>query len=159
MPIITSPNEIAAPSPAATLTVEGKWFGRGAKSLFPNFQMLLPDAWSNTQISLQDLIEGVVRAEVAGFNTRQESRAVLQALSASQIADGVQKGKVGSGLLEGDPQTADADEAVAVALSAFLDGNYFVFVNDEQQTELTGTLRVGSETRVTFLRLVALAGG
>ena len=151
--------ETTIQSPTATLTVEGKWFGRNAKSLFPNFQMPLPPNWETAQITLQDLIEGVVRTEVAGFNTRQENRAVLQALSASQIAEGLAKGKVGTGLLEESPQTADANEAIASAIQAFLDGNYFVFVNDEQQTDLTAAFRVGPETRLTFLRLVALAGG
>ena len=154
-----TPNNFAA-SAAPTLTIEGKWFGKGSKSLFPNFQMPLPTNWeSGTAISLQDLLDAIVRQEVANFNDRQQSRTVLQSLSVAQISEGAAKGKINTGLLGDTPQTTDEGESVAVALQAFLDGNYFVFVDDDQKTELSDTFFIRPETRVTFLRLVALAGG
>ena len=161
MPATTeNPISTIAATFAPSLTIEGKWFGKGSKSLFPNFQMPLPPAWeTGTAISLKDLLDAVVRQEVANFNDRQQYRTVLQSLSAVQISEGAAKGKINTGLLGDAPQTADADESVAVALQAFLDGNYFVFVDDDQKTELSDTFFIRPETRVTFLRLVALAGG
>ncbi len=157
-PVLT--NETSITPPSGTLTVEGKRFGRGAKALFPNFQMPLPSEWANgATITVRDLIETVVRSEVAAFQTRQEARAVLQTLSPAQIAEGVAKGKIDSG---GDPdarQAVDADESVAVALQAFEDGLYYVLINDDQKANLGDTFPVTADTRVTFLRLVALAGG
>ena len=44
-------------------------------------------------------------------------------------------------------------------LQAFEDGIYFVFLNEDQKTTLTDTFRITPETKVTFWRLVALAGG
>jgi len=141
------------------LAVEGKQFGRGGKALFPNFHMSLPAAWLGTTITLETLLDRVVRAEVAAFQERQERRAVLQSLISAQIAEGVARGKVDSGGTPDAPQAVDADEAVRTALRAFEDGIFFVFVNDEQKSLLTDTLVIRGETRLTFLRLVALAGG
>lgn len=151
----------AAQSSGSTLTIEGKQFGRGGKALFPNFQMLVPAEWqlNGATITLQTLLEGVVRAEVAAFKERQEKRSVLQALTAAQIAEGAAKGKIDSGGTPDAVQEVSADEAVATALQAFEDGVFYVFVNDEQKQFLTDEFSVGADTRVTFLRLVALAGG
>ncbi|MBC7804756.1 MAG: hypothetical protein H7145_01270 [Akkermansiaceae bacterium] len=149
-----------APQNSGTLTIEGKRFGRGAKALFPNFQMPLPEAWQNgITITVRDLLDTVVRTEVAAFQTRQEARTVLQTLSPSQIAEGVAKGKIDSGGREDERQPVDADESVRVALQAFEDGLYYVLINDDQKASLTDSFAVTPETRVTFLRLVALAGG
>ncbi len=146
-------------APARTVRIEGKQFGRGGKALFPNFEMALPEDWQGGAVSLRDLLIGVVRAQVAAFQTRQDARTVLQALSAQQIADGAARGKINHGDFEGGAGAADADEAVRAALLAFEDGLFFVFVDDEQKTELGETFAVGAGTRVMFLRLVALAGG
>ncbi len=147
-------------SNGGTLTIEGKRFGRGAKALFPNFRMTLPDAWhGGATITVRDLLDAVVRSEVAAFQTRQEARTVLQTLSPAQIAEGVAKGKIDSGGREDERQPVDADESVKVALQSFEDGLYYVLINDDQKTSLSDSFTVTAETRVTFLRLVALAGG
>lgn len=151
---------IPVPLNSGTLTVEGKRFGRGAKALFPNFQMPLPEAWQGgATITVRDLLDAVVRSEVAAFQTRQEARTVLQTLSPAQIAEGVAKGKVDSGGREDERQPVDADESVKVALQAFEDGLYYVLINDDQKANLSDSFAVTADTRVTFLRLVALAGG
>jgi hypothetical protein len=121
--------------------------------------MPLPPQWHGTTITLRTLLDGVVRAEVAAFRERQEARTVLQALSAAQIAQGVAKGKIDSGGTPDAVQDVNPDEAVQTALQAFEDGLYFVFVNDAQKSSLDETFVTGAETRLTFLRLVAMAGG
>lgn len=155
---MVSEQEIASQN-NATLTVEGKQFGRGNKALFPNFQMPLPPQWQGTTITLRTLLDAVVRAEVTAFQERQEKRTVLQALTTAQIAEGVAKGKIDSGGSPDAMQSVSADEAVQTALQAFEDGLYYVFINDAQKESLEDTFLVGLDTRVTFLRLVALAGG
>ena len=157
MSAISEHEDSAAKS--GTLTVEGKLFGRGNKALFPNFQMPLPPEWAGATITLRSLLETVVRAEVAAFRERQEKRTVLQALTSAQIAEGVAKGKVDSGGTPDALQEVSPDAAVETALQAFEDGVYYVFVDDAQKQFLSDTFVVGPETRVTFLRLVALAGG
>jgi hypothetical protein len=56
-------------------------------------------------------------------------------------------------------QSVDVEDAVAVALQAFEDGLYYVFIDDVQQTHLDGEVFLKSNSRVVFLRLTALVGG
>ena len=157
---MVSDGERAARQEHGALTVEGRQFGRGNKTLFPDFRVPLAPEWvTGTPVTLRALLEHVVRAEVAAFRERQEARAVLRALTAAQIADGAAVGKIDSGGRPDAVQAVSADESVQAALQAFEDGLYFVFVNDEQKQSLSDAVTVGEETRLTFLRLVALAGG
>jgi hypothetical protein len=71
----------------------------------------------------------------------------------------VARGKVDAGGREGASAEVDERAAVETALLAFEDGLYFVFVDDAQQESLDGEVRLRPDSRVTFLRLVALAGG
>ena len=104
------------------------------------------------------LITRVVREEVTAFRERQEARRLVSALTAAQIAAGAAKGKIDMGGRD-DVQEVDADAAVATALLAFEDGLYYVFVDDEQCPALDAQIALKPDSRVTFLRLVALAGG
>jgi hypothetical protein len=143
-----------AASTKPTITIEGKQFGRG-RALFPTWNMELTEEAR----TLREFLTEVVQYEVANFQQRQEQRQVLQALTTEQIAGGVAKGKVDAG---GRPETVtevDTEAAVKAAIQAFEDGLYYVFVNDEQQQELDGPVNLREGSRVTFLRLVALAGG
>jgi hypothetical protein len=143
-----------AASTKPTITIEGKQFGRG-RALFPTWNMELTEEAR----TLREFLTDVVWYEVANFQQRQEQRQVLQALTTEQIAEGVAKGKVDAG---GRPETVtevDTEAAVKAAIQAFEDGLYYVFVNDEQQQELDSPVNLREGSRVTFLRLVALAGG
>jgi len=53
----------------------------------------------------------------------------------------------------------EPERAVAIAVEAFQDGLYFIFIDGVQQKELDREVVVRPDSRVTFLRLVALAGG
>ena len=55
--------------------------------------------------------------------------------------------------------TVSVEEATRTALLAFTDGLYQVFIDDDQIEELDQRVRVRHRSRLTFLRLVALAGG
>ena len=138
-----------------TLTITGKQFGKG-KVLFPNWLMTLP---ADTDLTLRELITTIVKHEAAAFRERQEQRQVLRALSAAQIAEGVEKGKVDVG---GRPETiTELDEAAAVAnaIQAFEDGLYYVFVDNKQRTALDAPVALRHGSELMFLRLVALVGG
>ena len=146
-----------------SIVVEGKQFGLG-KALFPTWEMALPPVESSgiVSVSLRDLIARTVREEVAAFRARQEQRQFLHALSADQIQAGVAKGKVDVGGRGADGfglQEVSEEQAIAGALQAFSDGLYFVFVDDAQKEQLDEMLTLRPGSRLTFLRLVALAGG
>ncbi|MBC8101225.1 MAG: hypothetical protein H7Z41_01375 [Cytophagales bacterium] len=147
----------------STITVEGKQFGHG-RALFPAWEMSLPPAASagDTRTTLRDLIANVVRSEVSAFGERQEQRQFLQALTSEEIQAGIAKGKIDMGGRGADGfarQEVDAEQSVGAALQAFEDGLYFVFVDDTQKEKLDETIVLRPGSRVTFLRLVALAGG
>ena len=141
------------------LTIEGQLFGRG-RALFPDFSFPLLPEWAapGASVTLRDLITRIVREEVHNFQQRRSERRFLHSLTAQQIADAAGRGKVDMGGREEEPD-ADPEQAVAVALLAFEDGLYYVFVDDEHRLDLDETVSLSSDSRVTFLRLVALAGG
>jgi hypothetical protein len=141
----------------STFRVEGKMLG-GRRPLFPKFSVACPAGWQEGGITLRDLITAVVRHEVAAFCERQEERRFITTLTREQIETGVQRGKIDMGGRDLD-QTVDESQATQAALLAFEDGLYFVFVDDEQIASLDTSLNITPDSRVTFVRLVALAGG
>jgi hypothetical protein len=138
-----------------TITIEGKQIGR-SRALFPAWQMPSP---TENGLTLRDLITRVVGEEIAAFRERQERRQTVAALTEREIARGVARGKVDAGGREGVVQEVDEQAAVEAALLAFEDGLFYVFVDDAQQESLDDPVCLRPDSRVTFLRLVALAGG
>jgi hypothetical protein len=110
------------------------------------------------QVRLRDLIDAVVRAEVAAFRRRAEEQTFVRVLTEQALADGLAAGTVLSGARD-VPTDVDVDEAVSAALNAFEDGLYEVIVDDEPVDDLDAAVNLASDTRLLFLRLVPLAGG
>jgi hypothetical protein len=140
------------------LTIAGKALGK-KKPLFADFSVPFPpDLGDGGSTTLRDLITRVVRHEVDAFKNRQEERKFLKALSAKEIADGAVKGKIDMGGRDLE-QNVDVDSAIAVALEAFEDGLYLVIVDEEDLRSLDAQIFLKPDSRVTFVRLVMLAGG
>jgi hypothetical protein len=141
----------------ATITVEARVAGQ-RRPLVSLRALAL--AAGEERLRLRALIARIVREEVAGYAERQERRRLVQALTEAELARAVTRGKVDMGgeRLE-EAAAADPEAAVAAALQAFADGLYFVFVDDVQHTELDAEVSLRPGSRLTFLRLVALAGG
>ncbi|MGO8671871.1 MAG: hypothetical protein ACLQVD_10960 [Capsulimonadaceae bacterium] len=139
------------------ITIEGKTFG-SRQALFPSWSIPLDDD-AGLPATLRELIARVVAEEVAAFKERREQRRVIHALTARQISDGVERGKIDSGGREEPEGDVDSAAATAVALQAFEDGLYYVFIDDVQIERLDNRLALDTGSRITFLRLVALAGG
>jgi hypothetical protein len=142
---------------ARTLMVETQVLGSRQK--LPEWVVAYPAEWQvgGEDVPLREVIEVVVREEAVAFNERQEARRLASALSLDEITRAARSGKVDMGRR---PVTkADPDESVRVALQAFEDGMYLVFVDSEQATGLNTVVRIGPDTRLRFVRLVMLAGG
>ena len=129
------------------------------KKLMDDFSVPLPPGNGSDSRRLRDVIEGIVRTEVAAFRQRQEARRFLRALSPAEIDAAAAKGKVDSGGSERELQAVDVDEAIANALLAFEDGIYFVIIDGTQIESLDTEVRVVDDSRISFLRLTLLAGG
>lgn len=142
-----------------TITIEGKVFGQ-KRPLFSDWSLpLLPEEGSGGErLTLRSLIIRIVRAEVEAFHERQEQRRMVLALTQADITRGLMKGKIDMGGRE-EKQTVDPQAAVDTALLGFEDGLYYVFVDEEQQTDLDREVFLKPDSKVTFLRLVVLAGG
>ena len=145
--------------PPTTLVIEGQLFGRN-RSLFPDLSLPVPPLWqTDAPLTLRDLITEIVSEQVRAFQERRADRRFLHTLTASQIEGGVERGKIDMGGRTEEEPDVDPDAAVAAALLAFEDGLYYVFVDNEHRTSLNDEIKLRTESRVTFLRLVALAGG
>ncbi len=135
------------------ITIEGKLPGN-RRPLFPEWQMPLADG----RLTLRAFLAQVVEAEVESFRSRQEERRFVRALTTKDIEAGLMKGKVDAGGRD-DKTEVNTQEAICTAIQAFEDGLYYVFVGEAQYTELDEPITIAPDSRVTFIRLVALAGG
>jgi hypothetical protein len=144
---------------SVTVVVEGKVAGE-KRSLFTDWRINLPPIWEadGDRLKLRDLITSIVAKEVEAFKSRQEARKLDRIMSKAEIETGAARGKI-SPEARNIVEVVDLDSAVAAALQAFTDGLYFVFIDGIQQTDLDREVYLKSESKVTFLRLVALAGG
>jgi hypothetical protein len=109
------------------------------------------------RLTLRDLITRVVVAEVAAFKRRQHQRKFIRVLTEREIDAAAEKGKIDMGGRDLE-QKVDVDQAVAGALQAFDDGLYLVSVDGHQQRDLDAEVFLQPGSRVTFIRLVMLAG-
>jgi len=144
---------------SASIMVEAKVAGQ-KRSLFTDWRIELPplDENQGDHLKLRDLITLIVMKEVEAFQLRQEKRKLAQVMSQQEIERSVVTGKVDPGERDLQQQVI-VDEAVGVALHAFEDGLYFVFVDDVQQTSLDSEVYLKTNSKVLFLRLTALVGG
>jgi hypothetical protein len=143
----------------STLTIGGKTIG-ARRPLFADFSIPFPPEWGDSgRLTLRDLIGRVVRAEVSAFRQRQEDRQVFRALTARQVEEGAEKGKIEMGGSEVPLQPVDEEDAVAIACQAFEDGLFLVVVDGEDCREIDQEVFVRANSRVTFVRMTLLAGG
>lgn len=142
-----------------TLTISGKAIG-ARRPLFADFSIPLSPDWNQEGgLTLRDLIARIVRGEVRAFQERRTERQVFRALTARQIEESVERGKVESGGSEVSVQQVDEGQAVAVACQAFEDGLFLVVIDEEDYAELDQPVFLQPDSRVTFVRLTLLAGG
>ena len=142
-----------------SFTVEGKVVGR-KQPIFSDWRVELPPAEGKRgdSLKLRDLISSTVVKEVDAFRTRQQERKLALVMSRQDIEQGAQAGQVLPG--ERDlGQSVDTEAAVDAALQAFVDGLYFVFIDEVQQTDLDREVFLRTDSNVLFLRLTALVGG
>lgn len=118
---------------------------------------------ASTTLRLRDLIAAIVRDEAGAFHHRQDERRLVQVLTARQIADSAQTGKIDMGgardVGTSQPPVVDEESAVAAALQAFADGLFFVFLDGKQYDDLDAAIEPREGSTLLFVRLVALAGG
>lgn len=108
-------------------------------------------------ITLRELIHAVVDTEVSAYNAKGVDAAVTRFLTETEIEDGAKQGKVGFGRIYSDKK-ANREKAREVALQAFEDGLFRVFVNDRERGDLQETADVSEGDTLTFVRFAFLSG-
>jgi len=145
------------------ITITTKVLGR-RRQLLDDFSTPVPprgdgdDDDGDGGFTLRDLIERVVVEQVKLFCKRQENNKFIRALTEKQIEEAASKGKIDMGGRDLN-QEVDTDEAIAAALQAFEDGIYLVAIDGQQHRSLDEQIYLQPDSRVTFIRLVLLAGG
>lgn len=144
------------------ITLNAKYFGT-KKRIFPPFSISLPDISESDgkPFTLRELITHIVKFEVKTFQQRQESSPMLRVLTESEIADGEKSGRIVMGGRQEEQEEihVDENESIRIALQAFEDGLYFVFIGETQVEGLDDEINIKEDCEITFLRLVALSGG
>ncbi len=107
--------------------------------------------------TLRDLLVKIVRVEVTAYEARREARRLDRVLSRAQIESQAATGRVSPEGRE-SPPAPDAESAVATALAGFEDGLYLVAIDGREIRSLDERVFLTSDSRVTFIRLVFLAG-
>ena len=134
------------------MIVETKMIGR--RTPFERLPVELPDG----PYTLEGLLAQLVQQEVAAYQERQDRVGLLNILTEPELTAGVAAGKVAAA-----PQArsgnVDVHEATRVALRAFGDGLYYVFLDDVQIESLDQALTLCPDSTLLLLRLTALAGG
>lgn len=108
--------------------------------------------------SLRDLLAVLVRHELAAYEQQRAASKTLRVLTPADLARGVDTGAYGR---EGRAVAAPPPEAQAIerAVEAFVDGLFFVFIDDIQIEALDDPVTVRPDSTLRLVRLVALAGG
>jgi hypothetical protein len=107
---------------------------------------------SGERISARELIRQRVFQEVEEYNSRQPAvfRMLVQPSDTERTLNGFRSRK---------PRPIDAEAQFQRAVEAF-EANSFILLADDRQIETLDTeIQLGPETRVTFLKMVPLAGG
>lgn len=141
------------------MLISGKTLG-SKKRLFEDWSIPIPpDEGGDGGLTLGQLISRIVRAEVKSFQKRQHERQFLRALTAGEIEQAAERGKIEMGASEVGIQQVDAEQSTSVALQAFEDGLYLVVIDDVEYRDLEQQVFLKEDSRITFIRLTMLTGG
>ncbi len=108
--------------------------------------------WNDSSISARDLIASRVEEEVARHNARLSDTffGLVQPDESERLLNGFRLKT---------PRRIDPKVQIERALKAFESNGFFLLVNDRQIESLDELISIELETRVAFVKLVALQGG
>jgi hypothetical protein len=102
------------------------------------------------RVTVREFIRALVYQTVTEQRAKQPPPAptAFQPTAAEQVLNGARA-----------PRRLDWEQEYARVLQAFQRGAVLLLVDDQQVTDLDATIDLGPDTRLSFLRLVPLAGG
>lgn len=110
-----------------------------------------------TTDTLRQLIKNMVAQQLKALQDKNNEAEWLAYLMPEDIQEQGEAGKVGFGAIynEGVP---DIEGAMDTAITAYLDGLFKVFLNDEELQGLDEPLIIQEDDNVVFIRFTMLAG-
>ncbi len=132
--------------------VKEKTLGKGKDILAPA-AYTVPDGIR----SLRQLITALAEAQAARYNSKAADPQPFPLLTARQIHDQAQTGKVGFGRIYSE-KTADPQKAVSNAIQCFEDGLVRILLNETPLTDLDAPLEIPQGAVLTCIRLTFLTG-
>ena len=112
---------------------------------------------SGSVSTVKRFLEEIVRLEVERYNQKGVDTQVIPFLTAQEIVDQAESGRVGFGRIFSD-RKADFEAAAENALQCFEDGLVRVFQNEDELEGLDSPIEIKEGDRFTFIRLTFLAG-
>ena len=107
--------------------------------------------------TLRELISECVKSEVKRFNDSREDTSLIPFLSAQEIGEQAQEGKITFGDKE-NRTLADLSVALDTAFLAFTDGLFAVFIDEEEIKSLQSPITLKEDSIISFIRLTFLVG-
>ena len=111
----------------------------------------------NKPDTVEGLIREAVRTCVSAYNERVRKGDGAEPLSAEDIENMSEVGKIAFGINYGEKE-ADEQSAVQTALQAYKDGLFRIFIGDNEAGELSSGVDISEGERVTFIKLTMLTG-
>ncbi len=126
------------------------------KPVIENKIIDVPELQSET--TLKVFLEKIVAQQVKTFNERIDNPEIINFLLPNELETLVSKGKVDFKDTY-NSKKAVIKEAQEIALLAFEDGLYKVFIDDHEIEQLEETIQFTENKIFTFIRLTFLSGG
>ena len=104
------------------------------------------------EISVKDIIEMRVEREVENYNQRTDKffNGLVVPTDAEKTLNGYKMKRNAK---------IDAEKQVYLALAAFQKNGYFVLIDDVQSETLDQVVKIGENTKISFIKLTPLIGG
>lgn len=107
--------------------------------------------------TVRELIEETVRICLKSYKKRVEEIGDYKPLEKEEMQDMSEVGKIAFGIFGGGEAPSEK-KAVETAITAFEDGLYRIFLNEEELEELEQEVRLTQKASLTFVRLTMLSG-
>jgi hypothetical protein len=104
------------------------------------------------EIAVKDIIEMRVEREVENYNQRTDKffNGLVVPTDAEKTLNGYKMKRNAK---------IDAEKQVYLALAAFQKNGYFVLIDDVQSETLDQIVKIGENTKISFIKLTPLIGG
>ena len=110
--------------------------------------------FSEQEVSVQEIIEQRVAAEVANYNKRKEEyfNGLVQPTATERTLNGYK-------FKDRNRKSIDVEKQIYIALDAFQKNAYFILVDDQQVEDLDQRIFLKEGSAISFLKLTPLVGG